>query len=687
MQLSGLIKSSSSSLLLLLLLIVIVAVNYKVKAFQQQSTSNLHRRKAYIVPGKKNHRHHDYNNDGNYLSVLFGKISDLEEGRPNEKMNYLEEVTQKLLNEPAGSLTMGKWHEIVSIMTAWSKQTKTRSNNNNHTPIIVETLLKRLIDEREAGNTNVQISTDIYNLAISTWADMARTVISKNDTFLLHSQQQHNNNNNIYRAAAERAQDIVKHMHSFHEIDPHLYPKPDVHSFHRVLGAWTKASTSYARIGQNHLSLEAASSAKDFLSWIISKHPEYAKDVIAYSHVMNAYAQSRAKDAGPKAESLLQTLIQNGGYPNTFAYNIVINAYTQQQQQQQQESSFAVDNVERLLHQMETIGDPDVLPDVVSYTSVVTAWANSNRKTYGAKRAQSILEQMTKMNVQPNTVTYNAVLKAWLRSGNSKAPEKAHGILTEMETLHKKGVAQVKPNLITYNTHIHILSKTANSQDAQRAEQILLDMERGAAEGKLDFSPNLFSYNTVIQAWSKASNSERAFAILNRLLSNQQISPDSFSFNSVVFAISKSKLPNAATRAQEVLEYMEKVSLSGDDRFSKVSPDVYGYTSVINTWSKSGRHDAGYKAEILLRQMEIKYQQGNKNLKPNTITYNSVMNAWTQSNGGTLGARKAEALFQEMNERWRSGQHDLQPNVSPILSLQHGHAVEQSVLIVRQKLF
>jgi len=170
-------------------------------------------------------------------------------------------------------------------------------------------------------------------------------------------------------------------------------------------------------------------------------------------------------------------------------------------------------------------------------------------------------------------------------------------------------------------------------------------------------------------------------------LSNQQISPDSFSFNSVVFAISKSKLPNAATRAQEVLEYMEKVSLSGDDRFSKVSPDVYGYTSVINTWSKSGRHDAGYKAEILLRQMEIKYQQGNKNLKPNTITYNSVMNAWTQSNGGTLGARKAEALFQEMNERWRSGQHDLQPNVSPILSLQHGHAVEQSVLIVRQKLF
>ena len=62
--------------------------------------------------------------------------------------------------------------------------------------------------------------------------------------------------------------------------------------------------------------------------------------------------------------------------------------------------------------------------------------------------------------------------------------------------------------------------------------------------------------------------------------------------------------------------------------------------------------------------MESKYQQGNNNLKPNTITYNSVMNAWTQSNGGTLGARKAEALFQEMNERWRAGEHDLQPNVS-----------------------
>merc|ERR1712232_235004 len=144
----------------------------------------------------------------------------------------------------------------------------------------------------------------------------------------------------------------------------------------------------------------------------------------------------------------------------------------------------------------------------------------------------------------------------------------------EMETLHKKGVAQVKPNLITYNTHIHILSKTGNSQDAQRAEQILLDMEQRAAQGKLEFSPNLFSYNTVIQAWSKASNSERAFATLNRLLSNKKISPTSLSFNSVVFAISKSNLPNAAIRAQEVLDHMEKVSLSGDNRFRKVSPDV-----------------------------------------------------------------------------------------------------------------
>ena len=586
MQFIGLLGSS---------LLLVIGVSNKVEAFQQ--TISFHQRKAFHGMSQ----YHNNNNNGGGRSVFvlssYGKaLSDMTGGGEtpkSRKKKYLEGVTQKLLEEPAGSLTMGKWHEIVSMMTAWSKKKTTTATHN--TPVILETLLKRLIDEREAGNTNVHISTDVYNMAITAWADMARTVVSKDDTFFRNFNQ--DTTTNIYRAAAERAQDIVKHMHSFHELDPHLYAKPDTTSFHRVLGAWTKATTSYARFGQKPLSLEAASSAKEFLSWVTYKHPEYAKDVMAYSLVMNAYAQSRAKDAGPKAESLLREFIQNGGKPNTFAYNIVINAYTQQQQQQQQQQqrkgSFAVDNVERLLNEMETLGDPDVLPDVVSYTSVVSAWANSNRKTFGAKRAQSILEQMTKkMNVQPNTVTYNAVLKAWLRSGNSKAPEKAHAIVAEMETLHQKGVSQVKPNLITYNTHIHILSKTGNTHDAERAEQILLDMERGAAEGKQDFSPNLFSYNTVIQAWSKASNSERTFAILNRLLSNQKISPDAFSFNSVVFAISKSKLPNAATRAQEVLNYMEKVSLSGDERFSKVSPDVYGYSSVINAWSKSGRHDA-----------------------------------------------------------------------------------------------
>ena len=76
---------------------------------------------------------------------------------------------------------MGKWHEVVSMMTTWSKKKTITATHN--TPVILDTLLKCLIDEREAGNTHVHISTDVYNTAISAWDDRAHTVVSKDDTF------------------------------------------------------------------------------------------------------------------------------------------------------------------------------------------------------------------------------------------------------------------------------------------------------------------------------------------------------------------------------------------------------------------------------------------------------------------------------------------------------------------------
>lgn len=628
------------------------------------------RRQIILYGSKKPSKKRRRETNGQSKATSFGSGFGKPKGPEMEKMgkHYMEQATMRLLDEeafPAGSLEMGKWHEIKSMMVAWSKTSKSMSPSSykiENTPLIIEGLLKRLIDEKAAGNKNVKITTDIYNIAISAWGDTAAVASSHPGQIISDKVS-----SDVYRASARRAQEIVKHMQSLYLADPEHNVKPDDDSYLSALRAWTKACASYAKLGQKKRALEAAAAAKEFLEWIVDSssnendNNSIVQDPLAYSLVMDAYAKSGAYDAGSNAEQILRTLIENGGRPNTFAYNIVINAYTQQQRK-----AGAINHAERILNEMEHLyvndKNQDVQPDVVSYTSVVSAWANGNRKAYGAKRAHDILNRMDQMGVQPNTITYNAVLKAWCRSGDKNASKQARSIFSKMESLHSQDNKHVKPDRITLNTFMHTLSKSGRREEAEYAEEILTRMEQLEAEGKSDYSPNLFSYNTVMEGWSKARDSERTIAVLRRLLENQNVQPDSYSFNCVIFAISRSNRPNAPTRAQELLEYMENLSTKGE-RFSQVRSDVFGYSSAIHAWSRSSRHDAGYKAELLLQKMEEKYESGEEHLKPNTVTFNSVMDAWAKSSGGTLGARKAEALLEKMHQQYRAGDTHVQPNV------------------------
>ena len=119
-----------------------------------------------------------------------------------ERYTWLRRVTKNLLDGelfPPGSLVKGKWHELSSMMLAWSRFVKdgtfdrvlellasqqnkqqdkqgqlTVDGTNRMTPaVIIEGLLKRIIDEQEAGNTDVVVTVNLYNMAIEAWAAAA----------------------------------------------------------------------------------------------------------------------------------------------------------------------------------------------------------------------------------------------------------------------------------------------------------------------------------------------------------------------------------------------------------------------------------------------------------------------------------------------------------------------------------
>ena len=69
-----------------------------------------------------------------------------------------------IYNIPHGSLSRPELESIPGLMAAWTKKNQNLSKTNAEIALIVEQLIKRVIDERKAGNKNARATTRMYNM-------------------------------------------------------------------------------------------------------------------------------------------------------------------------------------------------------------------------------------------------------------------------------------------------------------------------------------------------------------------------------------------------------------------------------------------------------------------------------------------------------------------------------------------
>jgi pentatricopeptide repeat protein len=86
----------------------------------------------------------------------------------------------------------------------------------------------------------------------------------------------------------------------------------------------------------------------------------------------------------------------------------------------------------------------------------------------------------------------------------------------------------------------------------------------------------------------------------------------------------------------------------GDTSLGKLLPNKLVYTIALSGWAKVGM--AQNALDILERQL-ISFQQGNSDCRPDTVTFNCVLDALAKSNDRTGWAiQKAEQILREMKE-------------------------------------
>jgi pentatricopeptide repeat protein len=93
-----------------------------------------------------------------------------------------------------------------------------------------------------------------------------------------------------------------------------------------------------------------------------------------------------------------------------------------------------------------------------------------------------------------------------------------------------------------------------------------------------------------------------------------------------------------------------------------VKPNTVSYNTVMDAWARSKHPDAALRAQALFDELLKNYQGGDQGMKPSCQSFGTMITAWGRSKSKDAAA-KAQALFDDMLARHKSGDTDLQPGV------------------------
>jgi pentatricopeptide repeat protein len=503
---------------------------------------------------------------------------------------------------------------------------------------------------------------------------------------------------------------------------------PDPISYSTLLSAYAHAATP-----------DSATSADSLLTQMLELYQngyESAKpNVVSFTSVMQCYSQLGMQD---EAENLLRRLeglfleTQDKDWkPDLPLYNMMLMSNANDPER-------AEHFLKYVLHEKRDL----VRLNQRSFNIVLSAWARKGE----ADRAESILLLMHdyyvsgELDTKPDVVTYNTVLDAWATKITTVGPwsrrkgqkgnfailawERSRDILRHMEDLYNAGDDSVKPNTRTWNTFLNVCAKVGKVDEAEKM------LERFLSVASAHDAPTVRTWNTLLSACMKSADVRRAKIFWNRM-KEFEIQPDIVSYNTLLNCCVKSTRktdqsrdstsgndesnvtmifrqlqldpnvkPNRITYLAMInfwirqgrlvvagsflLEMAEQYCVNNDvlppDRelFHKIlaacaeyrnpkqaealllkmselenrpglelRPTVDTYNKVLNCWAKSMRPESGERADLILREMEALSSAGDRDMSPDIYSYNAVLEAWANS-GDPTAATRTDNLILEM---------------------------------------
>ncbi|KAL3918893.1 MAG: hypothetical protein SGILL_004028, partial [Bacillariaceae sp.] len=576
--------------------------------------------KALAVSQRRNGIHQDEN-----ASRLLAEMTKLRELQPdsftfNHVLNVyamsgnviaatalLEEMENVYDSDPAKN-AFRKPDCFTYTTVIKSMQQRSALSNSTDDSIDIAVQATDVFDRMKSRGIQPNIVT--YNTLISIWTNVkTRDALQKAEDFFREAPQADSFSYStiIHGWSRTRLPEAGQRAHLFFDEMLDLPPSRQRRNFsittlaNAVISAYAK---SEKQDSAKHAETVMAQLEGRFLNGDANATP----DKTTFLSTLDAYAKAGVADAEERCDALLNRMEHyrevfqlDGMDPDRSVYNAYLNALAKSQQQS------AVEKAEEILTMMETSRNPDLRPDIVTYSTFIDCHTKCGEK--GFERAEELLRfvegthRRGDATLKPNAVFYSAILQAWAKTGSMKGAEKAEQLLRRNIAMYEEGNDYAKPQVIVYNAVIDALARSGLEDAVTRAEELLEEIESLYAAGDVDLRPTRRSFNAVILAYRTEGNaSGKAEALLSRMeemadCGRQEVRPDVVTYNTVIGAIveDSSITSSAADRAQALLDRMEERG---------IRPDGRTYGAVIEAWLRRNDEKGNALAEAMFSQFQ-----------------------------------------------------------------------------------
>lgn len=416
-------------------------------------------------------------------------------------------------------------------------------------------------------------------------------------------------------------------------------------------GHYTIAVTAWSRSGHP----DSAERATQIVNRM--KERNIKPNEVTYNTWMNAYV---IQNNISKVEEILQDMEEK--IPNDIRskdYNVLILANSRQGRAKKAEQI-----VKRMVERYSS-GASSVLPDLISYSMLLEAWSKSDEEGRGV-RAERILDSIEEQYISFDVATsdyhestisgtYVAAMRAIIHSGEKKIIERIENIF---ERIFKRGFV---PDAYVYATLLDAYAITRPAGASKKVPEILARMEENLSD--IGYEDETVVYNTALKVL-KESREPDSIAQAEEQFQKMKLQGivDEVTYGTMIALYGNNKRGNnddssSSKRAEELLKEMRNEG--------GFEANTQHMNSAMNSLIQAGNIS---KASNLLDKMEKEYKNGNQSMRPNVVSYATLMNGWVKSNDPEK-TKEANSVFDRMTSMFESGNEAAKPNFISYVTL------------------